>query len=217
MFGTPVIGVSLLSFCAMHFRMSRDPKTKHIQLLEPRSLYILDDASRTQAAQHPPHERAAVLDHDAYTERTMNMSCHSEPRRRRRIPCRKARTSPLAGAFLATLLLLTGCDEKRVEHAPGQAATAAGNPDRGRQLITQYGCPSCHTIPGIKGPKGVVGPPLDGIGARPFIAGKVQNTPANLTSWLQNPQAFDPGNAMPNLGVTPGDARDITAYLDNLK
>lgn len=47
MFGTPVIGVSLLTWCAMHFR--RGPgKEKHVQLLEPRSLYILDGAARTQ-------------------------------------------------------------------------------------------------------------------------------------------------------------------------
>ena len=48
MFGSPVIGISLLSHCAMHFRMSKDPKTKHVQLLEPRSLYILDGEARSQ-------------------------------------------------------------------------------------------------------------------------------------------------------------------------
>jgi len=88
---------------------------------------------------------------------------------------------------------------------------------RGQQLITQYGCTSCHTIPGIKGPKGAVGPPLEKMALRTFIAGKVQNTPQNMIAWLQNPQAFDPGNAMPNLNGRPDDARDITAYLYTLK
>jgi cytochrome c2 len=92
-----------------------------------------------------------------------------------------------------------------------------GDPDRGKQLIEQYGCPSCHVVPGIKGPKGVVGPSLDKIALRTVIAGKVQNTPQNMSRWLQNPQAPDPGNAMPNLGITPVDARDITAYLFTLK
>ena len=92
-----------------------------------------------------------------------------------------------------------------------------GDATRGQQLISDYGCTSCHTIPGIKGPRGAVGPPLTNIGSRTIIAGKIQNTPQNMIAWLQNPQAFDPGNAMPNLGVKPEDARDITAYLMTLK
>ena len=92
-----------------------------------------------------------------------------------------------------------------------------GNPDHGKQLIDKYGCNACHTIPGIKGPKGAVGPPLEKIAVRTFIGGKLQNTPGNMIQWLQNPQAFDPGNAMPNLGVTPEDARDLTAFLFTLK
>jgi cytochrome c1 len=38
-----------------------------------------------------------------------------------------------------------------------------------------------------------------------------------MMKWLQNPQALDPNNAMPNLGVTPKDSGDITAYLYTLK
>jgi cytochrome c1 len=63
----------------------------------------------------------------------------------------------------------------------------------------------------------MVGPSLDHIGTRTYIAGKLQNNAQNMAKWLQNPQAFDPNNAMPNLGVTPDDARDITAFLDTLK
>ena len=117
---------------------------------------------------------------------------------------------------IASLVLLAACS-KREEKAENVAVTGGGNSEHGKQLIEQYGCGSCHAIPGTKGPKGVVGPPLDRMGARSFIAGKVQNTPQNMITWLQNPQAMDPGNAMPNLGVTEGDARDITAYLFTLK
>jgi len=49
MFGVPVIGVSFLSSCAMRFRRERgDGWETHAQLLEPRSLYILDGAARRQ-------------------------------------------------------------------------------------------------------------------------------------------------------------------------
>ena len=92
-----------------------------------------------------------------------------------------------------------------------------GDPDHGKELIQQYGCTACHSIPGVKGPKGMVGPALDHMASRTYIAGKIQNNAQNMMKWLQNPQALDPNNAMPNLGVTPKDSGDITAYLYTLK
>jgi len=63
----------------------------------------------------------------------------------------------------------------------------------------------------------MVGPSLDHIATRTYIAGKFQNSVPAMTKWLQNPQSMDPTNAMPNLGVTPDDARDMTAYLYTLR
>lgn len=115
-------------------------------------------------------------------------------------------------------LLFFGTCNSRREQARGQAVTGGGGDStRGEQLIIRYGCPACHSIPGIRGAKGVVGPPLDHIAQRTFIAGKVRNTPPNVIQWLQNPQFFDPANAMPNLGITENDARDIAAYLYTLR
>jgi cytochrome c len=92
-----------------------------------------------------------------------------------------------------------------------------GSADHGKQLIEKYGCASCHVIPQIEGPKGMVGPPLEHIASRQIIGGKLTNTPQNMMAWLQNPQMVDPNNSMPNLGLTPADARDITAFLETLK
>ena len=61
-----------------------------------------------------------------------------------------------------------------------------------------------------------VGPPLDRYGRRVYIAGRLPNTPENLTAWLRAPQRYEPGGAMPDLGVTDRDARDIAAYLYTL-
>ena len=91
-----------------------------------------------------------------------------------------------------------------------------GNPAHGAQLITQYGCSTCHTIPGIRGADGLVGPPLDHMGRRSYIAGVLVNSGPNLQKWIRDPQAVVPGNAMPDLNVTPEDARDIAAYLYTL-
>lgn len=49
MFGTPVIGVSLHYPCAMKFRRAKgDGFEQYVQLLEPRSLYILGGAARSE-------------------------------------------------------------------------------------------------------------------------------------------------------------------------
>lgn len=113
------------------------------------------------------------------------------------------------------LCLLFACNKPQEKHQIKMAT--GGDPGRGKQLINQYGCSACHSIPGVEGPKGMVGPPLDHIAMRPFIAGKFQNNVANMTRWLQNPQSMDPQSAMPNLGVTPQDSSDIAAYLYTLK
>lgn len=100
--------------------------------------------------------------------------------------------------------------------APPPPESRAGHPDRGAQLIARYGCGSCHTIPGIDRADGLVGPPLTRFGARSYIAGELPNNADNLQRWISNPQAVEPGTAMPNLGVDAIDAQDIAAYLYTL-
>ena len=92
-----------------------------------------------------------------------------------------------------------------------------GDPRAGVAAISRYGCGSCHMIPGIPGADALVGPPLIKWKQRGFIAGRLPNTPENLVHWIVMPQSIDPGNAMPNLGVTDGEARDIAAYLYTLE
>ncbi len=35
--------------------------------------------------------------------------------------------------------------------------------------------------------------------------------------WLENPQAYVPGNVMPNMGLSQKDAKAIAAYLQTLR
>jgi mono/diheme cytochrome c family protein len=86
---------------------------------------------------------------------------------------------------------------------------------RGRVAIQQYACPTCHVIPGVRGPDAQVGPPLGGLAERIYLAGVLMNTPRNMIKWLRHPQRINPLSAMPDLGVTERDARDIAAYLYN--
>jgi cytochrome c1 len=108
---------------------------------------------------------------------------------------------------------LSGC---RDDTAP-QAIIAGGDVARGRSATEAYGCGSCHVVPGIRTAVGDVGPPLTAFGRRSFIAGAVPNTGEFLVRWIENPQSIEPGRAMPNLGVTDRDARDIAAYLYSLR
>lgn len=113
-------------------------------------------------------------------------------------------------AFAFATLALAGCERPEV---PAHQRVEGGDPDEGRKLVTRYGCPACHTIPGIRGARGTVGPPLIDFGLRVFIAGKLPNRPDNLLLWLQDPPGVEPGTAMPNLGISEAEARHIAAYL----
>ena len=42
---------------------------------------------------------------------------------------------------------------------------------------------------------------------------QLKNTDENLARWIQNPQAIKKGVLMPNLGVTPEEAKSLVAYL----
>ena len=50
-----------------------------------------------------------------------------------------------------------------------------------------------------------------------YIAGVLNNTPAELMRWIRDPPSVDPLTAMPNTGVTARDAQHIAAYLYTLE
>jgi cytochrome c2 len=131
----------------------------------------------------------------------------------------------LAGPALAALLvfLMAGSAERPAFAAwaerpsPIELPNIGGDPHRGARIIARLGCGGCHSIPGIAGARGLVGPPLDNIGDRTIIAGLLPNTPDNMIAWLKSPQSIVPGNAMPNMELDDNDARDIAAYLFRLR
>jgi cytochrome c2 len=93
------------------------------------------------------------------------------------------------------------------------AAATHGDPRRGEALFIEYGCGSCHALRHVRTATGMVGPPLDGIALRVIIGGHLANNPTNMEKWIRDPQSAAPGTAMPDLHVSEGDARDITAFL----
>lgn len=88
---------------------------------------------------------------------------------------------------------------------------------RGRRLVERMACAACHEIPGVPWPKGRVGGALDGVGARPLIAGRFPNQPETLARWVRNAPSLDPSTGMPPIPLTQAEARDVTAYLYTLR
>lgn len=113
--------------------------------------------------------------------------------------------------WLAALLVLAGCDlrELPLPHDVGSPAERL----RGQALLSQYQCGSCHAIAEVPMARGAVGPSLDRFGRRSYIAGHLPNGRDMLARWIVAPAELVPGTAMPSMGVSPADARDMAAYL----
>jgi cytochrome c1 len=122
------------------------------------------------------------------------------------------RWQALAAILLTVAVAVAACSEEKTPRI-----TAAGNPELGQRAIRRYGCGSCHTIPGVKGATALAAPPLIHFSKRQFIAGRLPNNEENLIRWVMNPQDVEPGTAMPTLGVSDQDARNIAAYLLSIK
>ncbi len=125
-------------------------------------------------------------------------------------------------APLALVVLLNACDthpgiKRQALDARTAAGLTTGDPAAGKKMIARYGCGACHTMDGIKGARGLVGPPLNGIGRRLYLGGVITNSPENMARWIVDPRAIDPLTVMPKTGVTLAEARDIAAYLYTLK
>jgi cytochrome c2 len=111
--------------------------------------------------------------------------------------------NPTMRAFFILLALLCGSN----------AAAATAVEARAREAIQKHGCAVCHRIPGIASPGGGIGPSLEHVTRRAYIAGSIPNRREAMARWLQHPQELRPGTLMPDTGVTEEEARDIVAWL----
>lgn len=132
------------------------------------------------------------------------------------MPPRRARITawvlPLVGLVLTGAVLRERYKEAQDLRMRAETITG-GNVERGRRLFSAYGCGGCHSLGGVPQARGLIGPPLDGIGSRAILAGRLENTPENLMRWIGDPQSVAPGTAMPRLGVAQQEQRDIAAFL----
>lgn len=111
------------------------------------------------------------------------------------------------------LLALAACSDSG---PPAHLVIPGADPERGRALIAEYGCGTCHFVDGVTGANGLVAPPLEDFANRTLLAGTFPNVPRYLVPWLMDPAELKPETAMPDLGVSNTQARDIASYLYTL-
>ena len=117
--------------------------------------------------------------------------------------------------FLAAIVLILASCSGVVNGVPEPLPAPPSSVAAGRRLLAGYGCGTCHSIPGVPGADGMAAPPLDCFYERSYIAGRLANTPENLTAWIEHPQSLAPGTAMPEVGASREQAGDMAAYLDS--
>ena len=85
----------------------------------------------------------------------------------------------------------------------------------GKELLSQRGCVSCHQVTGA----GLASPPkndpaLRTLGLAPDLRfARERSEPGTLVRWLLDPAKLKHDAAMPNLGLSDADARDLAAFL----
>lgn len=76
---------------------------------------------------------------------------------------------------LAILAVPIGCTHSGVILSRGTPAE-----QRGREAIERHGCGSCHSIPGIHEAQGLVGPSLERVASRTYLAGVLTISPDHM-------------------------------------
>jgi cytochrome c oxidase subunit 2 len=99
-----------------------------------------------------------------------------------------------------------------VQSFPGNQAAAEG-----QAVFMHNACINCHAVSGTAA-TGRFGPDLTHLASRATIgSGIVENTPANLRKWIDDPSSFKPGCLMPSMHLNDRDLDAITAYLTELR
>ncbi|WP_437723054.1 c-type cytochrome [Sorangium sp. So ce861] len=98
---------------------------------------------------------------------------------------------------------------------PGDASAA-----RGRELYEAKGCGACHAFTGAAGLTAVAPVRAMEKETRAAIAlapdlrhARDRMEPADLAAWVLDPGAIKPGTPMPQVPMSPAEARDIAAFL----
>lgn len=101
------------------------------------------------------------------------------------------------------------------------ATTAPDEPlaARGAEVFRAAGCERCHRVRGVTAADAIEtpGPDLTHVASRRTLGGaRVVNDRANLTAWILDARAHQPG-AMPPTELSPADLQALVRYLEGLE
>src|SRR5690606_131467 len=104
---------------------------------------------------------------DLHPLRHVDRSHRSLGRRRARDETMTPRTWRATVLALAVGAAVLSCsdDTDATGDVPG------GDPDRGREMLSSYGCVACHEVPGVDDAHGRVAPSLAHYAQRSYVAG----------------------------------------------
>ena len=101
----------------------------------------------------------------------------------------------------------------QLEKKPAEVMESASE---GQRIFETTACINCHAVSGTIA-DGRFGPDLTHLMSRDTIAsGAAQNSPENLKTWIQDPDAIKPGSLMPAMKLNDHDLDALTAYLETL-
>jgi len=84
----------------------------------------------------------------------------------------------------------------------------------GRELLAQRGCAGCHQLSGVGARPADDQPAPRTLSLAPDLRHvRERSEPAAIARWLLDPSQVKPDAAMPNLGLSTADARDLAAFL----
>jgi cytochrome c oxidase subunit 2 len=100
-----------------------------------------------------------------------------------------------------------------------QLQPAAAPPGDVLTVMQNLGCGGCHTLQGVEGFVGTIGPNLSHFADRDAFAGDTfERTDDNLADWLRDAPGQKPGADMPSFRgqLSDADIRALVAYLQSL-
>jgi mono/diheme cytochrome c family protein len=118
-------------------------------------------------------------------------------------------------SLLSSFLLAKKDDDllASVHLAPADEATVA----RGKRLVTEDACATCHQINGVAAPQNFA-PDLSRAGSRAlsqivFVPGMKHNLPDYITAKIHDPRSFGPALKMPKFNLTDEQTTALTTAL----
>ena len=98
---------------------------------------------------------------------------------------------------------------------------------QGSTLFLSKACIACHTISGVPGAAGILGPNMTHVGSRTTLAAGIMDmNESNLREWIIDPEKIKPGNTMadealayinPDFALSSEDIDNLVAYILSLK